>query len=107
MDSRTLVWLVLAAALEIGGDAAIRHGLVGASRTAVALGAVALVTYGMLVNVNRSLDFGRLMGVYIAVFFVVSQLVSVAWFGESPSRTLLAGGALIVAGGAVIHLGAG
>ncbi len=103
---RTLAVLVLAAALEIGGDAAIRHGLVRGGWPAMLLGAAALVGYGFVVNVNRAIDFGALMGLYIAIFFVVSQIVSAAWFGEWPSGALAAGGALIVAGGAVIHLGA-
>ena len=45
------------------------------------------------------------MGVYIAVFFVVSQCVAYLVFGEGPSRAALVGGVLIVAGGAVIQLG--
>jgi small multidrug resistance family-3 protein len=57
------------------------------------------------VNVNRAVDFGRLMGLYTAVFFVVSQLMSLALFGERPLPSLLLGGALIVAGGLVIQLG--
>ena len=40
-----------------------------------------------------------MLGLYIAVFFVVSQVVSVAMFGERPSLALLAGGALIIVGG--------
>lgn len=45
------------------------------------------------------------MGLYTAVFFVVSQLMSLALFGERPLPSLLLGGALIVAGGLVIQLG--
>ena len=70
----TLVLLVLAAALEIGGDAAIRHGLVRCAWHWVALGAVTLVAYGLMVNANRLIDFGRLMGLYVVVFFVVSRV---------------------------------
>ena len=66
----TLAMLILAAALEIGGDAAIRHGLVRSAWHSLALGAVSLVVYGLVVNANRLVDFGRLMGLYIAVFFV-------------------------------------
>ena len=101
----TLVLLVLAAALEIGGDAAIRHGLVRCAWHWVALGAVTLVAYGLVVNANRLIDFGRLMGLYIAVFFVVSQVLSLALFGERPSPSLVLGGALVVAGGLVIQFG--
>ena len=98
-----LALLVLAAALEIGGDAAIRRGLVDLGWSRVALGAAALVAYGVVVNANRTLAFGRVMGLYIAVFFIVSQVLGFAVFAERPSAGLLVGGALIVAGGIVIQ----
>jgi drug/metabolite transporter superfamily protein YnfA len=101
----TLIALVLAATLEIGGDAAIRAGLNRSAWVWLALGAVILVAYGFTVNLNRGINFGRLMGVYIAVFFAVSQAISFIVFGETPSLRLMLGGALIVGGGVVIHLG--
>jgi len=104
---RVLGLLVAAAVLEIGGDAAIRKGLVDATRHWLVAGATALVGYGLVVNLNRQIDFGRLIGVYIAVLFVVTQLVAFAVFGERPGPALLLGGALIVVGGLVIQLGAG
>lgn len=101
----TLAMLILAAALEVGGDAAIRHGLVRSAWPSLALGAIMLVMYGLVVNANRLIDFGRLMGLYIAVFVVVSQVLSLALFGERPSPSLVLGGALIVVGGLVIQFG--
>jgi len=98
--------LVLAAALEVGGDAAIRHGLLRASWPWLLVGALGLTAYGLVVNANRLIDFGRLMGVYIAVFVVVSQVLSVMFFGERPSPSLLSGCLLIIGGGIVIQLGA-
>ena len=89
--------LALAALLECGGDALIRSGLRG-GRWALVAGAAALVVYGFVVNVTRW-DFSRLMGVYIAVFFVVSQLVAVLAFRERLQAPTLVGGALEVAGG--------
>ena len=102
----TLASLIFAALLEVGGDAAIRHGLVRSAWSWLAFGGAALVAYGLAVNASRALHFGQLMGLYIAVFFVVSQLVSFAVFDEQPSASLTLGGALIVSGGLVIHLGA-
>jgi small multidrug resistance family-3 protein len=102
----TLVVLILAAALEVGGDAALRRGLVDSAWPWLALGAATLISYGLVVNLNRSIEFGRLMGLYITVFFVVSQLLSFAFFGERPSLSLIVGGALIVGGGLVIQSGA-
>ena len=68
------------------------------------VGALLLSGYGLLVN-QPALDFGRTLGLYIAVFFVVSQLLAFWALGERPSSALLVGGALIMAGGLVIHFG--
>jgi small multidrug resistance family-3 protein len=99
---RVLVILVLAAALEVGGDALVRIGLGGRSYM-IAAGAVTLLAYGVLVN-KSGLDFNRLMGVYIAVFFVVSQVISFILFKQIPDDRLLLGGGFIVAGGLLILL---
>ena len=66
-------------------------------------GAVALFIYGVVVNQGQ-FDFGRLMGVYIAVFFVVSQAVAFAFFRDVPDFKTIAGGVLIIAGGIIIIL---
>ena len=59
--------LVVASALEVGGDALIRLGLNGATYAMVA-GGLTLFAYGLVVN-KSGLDFNQLMGVYIAIFF--------------------------------------
>ena len=100
-----LMLLALAAVLEVGGDAAVRRGLLQSSRGWMLAGSLALVAYGFTVNVPRSIDFGRLMGLYIVVFFVISQLVNLLAFGGRPSASLLLGGALIVCGGLIIQAG--
>jgi small multidrug resistance family-3 protein len=94
--------LVLAAALEVGGDALIRIGLEGATYSMVA-GAATLFAYGFLVN-KSGLDFNRLMGVYIAIFFVVSQVVAFVLFKQIPDDRIILGGGFIVAGGLLILL---
>ena len=98
----TIVILVGAALLEVGGIALIRIGLLGARGWIIA-GGGALIFYGLIVN-QGMVDFGRLMGTYITVFFVVSLIIAAAVFHESPGRASLAGGALIIAGGAVMML---
>ena len=102
----TLAFLVLAAILEIAGNAAIRYGLVRSGWPWLALGGATLVAYGFALNVERTMLFGRLMGLYIAVFFVVSQLLSFAFFSERPPASLVLGGVLIAGGGLVIQFGA-
>lgn len=99
-----LLWLSLAASLEAGGDAIVRAGLrtSGTARIALFLtGAIVLFSYGYSVNTPRW-DFGRLLGVYVTLFFLVAQRIGWIFFDESPSRAIIVGGALILAGGTVI-----
>lgn len=96
----TIAILIGAAILESGGDALMRMGLHG-WRLWMIVGGVALAGYGVVVNLG-TLDFGRLMGVYIVIFFIVSQIIAVTVFHQSPMRGTVIGGALIVVGGAVM-----
>jgi small multidrug resistance family-3 protein len=101
MSVRVLMFLVLAAMLEVGGDALIRNGL---QRRAVLLllsGAATLVVYGFMVNLTK-LDFSRLMGLYIVIFFLVAQAVAVLVFHESVNRPVMVGGGFIVLGGIIM-----
>jgi small multidrug resistance family-3 protein len=92
--------LIVAAVLEIGGDALVRRG--PESRAWMfSLGAASLVIYGVVVN-RGGLDFGRLMGVYIAVFFVISQIVTMIIYRELPALRTIVGGTFIVVGGLTI-----
>jgi hypothetical protein len=70
--------MIGAALLETGGDAMIRQGLAH-HWLFLAGGALSLVAYGILVN-QGTLDFARLMGGYIAIFFLVSQVVAWLFF---------------------------
>ena len=102
MILKTLAILVLAAALEVGGDALVRVGLRGPVYW-LAAGGLVLFAYGVLVNLS-GLDFNRLMGIYIAVFFVVSQVISFIFFKQIPDDRILLGGGFIVTGGLLILL---
>ncbi|HLC41569.1 MAG TPA: hypothetical protein VJO34_08070 [Methylomirabilota bacterium] len=94
-------WLVVAALLEVGGIAAMRVGLRGRA-WGYLFAAILLLLYGFLVNQPR-LAFGQLLGLYVVVFFLISQLLAFGLFSERPPWALLLGGGLIVAGGLVIH----
>jgi small multidrug resistance family-3 protein len=100
-----LLTLTLAATLEAGGDALARTGLHAhalAARVAfLAAGAVVLFTYGITVNLPPW-DFGKLLGVYVALFFLVAQIINFYAFGMRPGLPILCGGALILAGGALM-----
>jgi drug/metabolite transporter superfamily protein YnfA len=92
---------MLAAILEVGGDAFIRHGLQKRGILAMILGVMLLGVYGFLVNITK-LDFGRMMGIYIVLFFAVSQLASVLVFKERVQLPVMIGGGFIVLGGVVM-----
>jgi hypothetical protein len=100
-----LLTLLAAALLEAGGDALVRLGLHGATPLArglfLALGALALFAYGLTVNAP-AWDFGRLLGVYVVLFFVVAQAINWLAFGLPPTAPIIIGGGLIVAGGLTI-----
>jgi drug/metabolite transporter superfamily protein YnfA len=97
--------LVIAASLEVFGDSFFQSGLyrsTGANRSLwFVLGIAVLGLYGLFVNLPQW-DFGKLLGVYVALFFVVAQVVAKIRFHQSPTTPIWVGGALIVAGGAVI-----
>jgi len=100
---REALFLVLAALLESGGDALVRWGLRGGRLAGFILGAITLFVYGLAVNLPKW-DFSRLMGVYIAVFFVVSQAISLTVFHERLKPPIAVGGLLVIAGGLVMTL---
>jgi hypothetical protein len=62
-----------------------------------------LFAYGVSVN-SPPWDFGKLLGVYVTLFFVVAQVINLVFFGIRPDLPVFVGGALIVAGGVVITL---
>jgi small multidrug resistance family-3 protein len=103
-----LAWFVFIAAaiLEVGGDAIIRKGLRGGIVWYIILGFLVLGSYGVVVNTVKW-DFSRLLGVYVAVFAVVSVLTGRLVFKETVPPSTWIGLAIIVIGGAVIQVGHG
>lgn len=101
-----LAWLIFvgAAILEVGGDAVIRKGLRGGIVWFIVYGFLMLGCYGVVVNTVRW-DFSRLLGVYVAVFAVISVLAGRFVFKETIPATTWLGLAIIVIGGAVIQTG--
>jgi small multidrug resistance family-3 protein len=99
-------WLVFlgSALLEVGGDAVVRKGLRGSSVGIILAGGLMLAGYGLLVNTVRW-DLSRLLGVYVAVFALVSVLCGRFVFGEIVPDSTWVGLAVIVAGGLLIQFG--
>jgi len=106
LDLPLAAWLVFlgSAFLEVGGDAVVRKGLRGANVVIILTGGLMLAGYGLLVNTVRW-DFSRLLGVYVAVFAMVSVMCGRFVFGESVPNSTWVGLAIIVAGGLVIQFG--
>jgi hypothetical protein len=100
-----LVVLSAAALLEAFGDSCFQSGLRGPSGLArvgsFAGGAAVLALYGLLVNTPRW-DFGRLLGVYVVLFFLVAQILAKVRFNQRPTPAIWLGGLFIATGGAII-----
>ena len=99
------VLLLIAATLEVLGDAFFQSAVHRSSGLwrwfFLTAGGGTLSLYGLVVNLPRW-DFGRLLGVYVVVFFVVAQIVAKVRFNQPTDRPTLVGGLMIIAGGVVI-----
>jgi hypothetical protein len=97
--------LTIAAFLEAWGDSFFQAGIYrssGFSRILMLLaGTAVLALYGSTVNVPRW-DFGKLLGIYVALFFLAAQLLAKIRFGQSPTPPIFIGGTLILTGGLVM-----
>ena len=60
-----------------------------------------LFSYGVAVSAP-AWDFGKLLGVYVTLFFVVAQVVNFVFFHVRPDMATLVGGAFVVTGGIII-----
>ena len=105
MDIKVFLFLILATSLETFGDAVVRIGI---GQTAwlprgglFLAGAVLLFGYGLSLNL-APIEFNRVVGLYIATLFIVWQVVNLIVFRTLPDMQILAGGALIVAGGLIV-----
>lgn len=100
-----LLLMIVATSLEASGDAIIRIGFrphAASVRVILMLaGAITLYCYGLTLNLS-SLDWGRLIGGYVAIFFLVGQIINVVVFNTWPTLPIVVGGAFIIAGGLII-----
>jgi hypothetical protein len=99
-----IIFLVIATILEVGGDAVVRMAIynhVGLVRLALFIcGAALLFGYGSFLNL-APLDFGRVVGLYVATLFIVWQAINYIAFRSLPTLPIVLGGSLIIAGGAI------
>ena len=107
------IFLLVATTLEVGGDAVVRIAIythvriaiythVGLTRIGLMLtGAALLFGYGFALNL-APVEFGRVVGLYIATLFVIWQIINLIAFRTLPSLPILVGGSLVIAGGLII-----
>lgn len=106
---KVLMFVFIATVLEATGDAVVRVALRQsffslAARIGIFLnGAIFLTLYGTSLNL-APVDFATVTGIYVAMLFVVFQITNYVFFHAAPTRGVLAGGTLIVAGGLVVFL---
>jgi hypothetical protein len=97
--------LLVATVLEVSGDAVVRMAIynhVGFPRLGLFLaGAALLFGYGLFLNL-APLEFGRVVGLYLATLFVVWQVIAFVAFRALPTLPIVVGGSLVIAGGAII-----
>jgi small multidrug resistance family-3 protein len=101
-----VTWFIftVAALLEVGGDAAIRRGLRGGGLLFILAGFIVLGSYGLVVNTVKW-DFSKLLGVYVAVFAIISVLCGRYLFKETIPTSTWIGLGVIVVGGLIIQFG--
>jgi drug/metabolite transporter superfamily protein YnfA len=99
-----LLVMVVAAVLEVGGDALIRRGLHTSGPLLVAAGFVVLGSYGVVVN-QLALDFSTLLGAYVGVFAITSVLFGRAFFGDRVGGLTWVGLGVVLLGSAIIYYG--
>ena len=100
-----LIFLLVATTLEVSGDAVVRMAIyeyVGWARVwPILAGAILLFGYGSFLNL-APLEFGQVVGLYIATLFVIWQVINYVAFRTLPSLPSVGGGALIIAGGLIV-----
>lgn len=97
--------LLAATILEVSGDAVVRMAIynhVGLARLGLFLAGTALLLgYGTFLNL-APLQFGQVVGLYLATLFVVWQVINFVAFRALPTLPIVVGGSLVMAGGAII-----
>jgi len=98
-------FLLVATILEVSGDAIIRTSIynhTGLMRIGLMIiGAILLFGYGSILNL-APVEFGQVVGLYIATLFIVWQVGNYIAFGTLPTLPVITGGTLVIAGGLII-----
>lgn len=99
------VFVLLATLFEVSGDAIVRKCIyehAGITRALFfVMGAILLFCYGFFLNL-APVEFGKLVGLYIATLFTVWQIGNYIAFRTLPTLPIIIGGILVIAGGLII-----
>ena len=100
-----VVFVLIATIFEVCGDAIVRSAIynnTGMVRMGLMLlGALLLFGYGFSLNL-APVEFGQIVGLYIATLFVVWQVINFIAFKTVPTLPIIIGGLFVVAGGMII-----
>ena len=103
MTGRSIALFIAAAIAEIGGAYLVWIGVKEHKGLLfIALGAIALTTYGLVAALQPSHEFGRVLAAYGGVFIVGSLLWGVAFNGFHPDHADLLGAVVCLAGVGII-----
>src|SRR5262245_12627924 len=102
-----LALFLVAGILEVSGDAKIREGFIHRRWIPCLVGAGSLIVYGLFVNAAialRLIDWqcAKHVGVYVAIFALVSSVYGYFWLSERLGTLHLLGLSIVVAGGVII-----
>jgi hypothetical protein len=102
---KIFLFVLLATVLEASGDAVIRLSIhshtLSARIVLFFLGSALLAAYGTSLNL-APVEFASVTGLYVATLIVVFQITNYLFFHVAPTPAVIAGCALVVAGGLVI-----
>ena len=65
------------------------------------MGTVVLVCYSLFLNSSK-IDFGKLLVIYVVLFFFMAHVVAKLQFHQTPSKSIYLGGAFIATGGLIV-----
>jgi small multidrug resistance family-3 protein len=100
-----IIFILFATIFEVSGDAIVRMGIYkysGLMRIGfMSVGAILLFAYGFSLNL-APVEFGQVVGMYIATLFIVWQIGNFIAFQTLPTIPIMIGGALVISGGMII-----
>jgi hypothetical protein len=100
-----IIFILIATIFEVSGDAVIRTALfkhTGLMRLGIMfIGAALLFVYGFSINL-APVEFGQIVGLYIATLFIVWQVINFIAFQTLPTMPIVVGGLFVVTGGMII-----